>query len=57
MSGTCISRKKKERNVRLGDTVVDGKIILKWVLNNWIVDHDSIQWQVFVNTVINHRVT
>jgi hypothetical protein len=53
-------RKLKGRD-HLGDQDIDGRIILKLILDNWIVDwillaQESDQWQAVVNTAMNLRV-
>jgi hypothetical protein len=47
----------------LEDPGIDGRIILKWILRNWIGDH-GLDWSGlehaemagFVNAVMNHQV-
>ena len=45
------------------DTGVDGRIIMKWILEKWIGDmnwidlaEDKDRWRAFVNAVMNLRV-
>jgi len=48
----------------LGDTSVDGRIILRWIFRKWNVEgmdctelaHDRDKWWALVNAVMNLRV-
>jgi hypothetical protein len=55
---------KPEENNHLEDTGVDGRMILKWILNmldggmDWIhLAQNRGRWQTLVNAVINFRVS
>ena len=48
---------KPEGKNRLGDPGEDGKIILRWVIRNWIqMAQDRDIWQALVNAVMNFLV-
>lgn len=52
---------ESEGKNHLPDLGVDGRIMLKWILNNqgvvWIeTAQDRAQWRAFVNTVVDLRV-
>ena len=47
----------------LKDPGVDGRVILKWVLERWgggmdwiVLAHDRDRWRAVMNAVMNHRV-
>jgi len=54
----------RERD-HLGETSVDGKIILRWIFSKWDVRgmdwmdlaQDRDRWRALVNAVMNHRIS
>ena len=55
--------KNLRKREHLEDSGVDGRIILKWILEKWDRDTDSIdmaqdrdRWQALVNAVMNLQV-